>query len=222
MRIHRPRFPALLITLPAILFAVTLGAQNGDQLAAGLAENARLLHQYTFKQRIEIAYKGEDRTSRVIQVRFDSNGKRQFTVVSESGGGEEPKGLGARIIARKRNEMKEYAQRLTDLVEQYLPPDAEKLRPALASAERGRAEKGISMTMKNYYQQGDSFSVVFNVAARKPQSMEIKTALDKDPIVINADFEDVSSGPSYPTLVKIQAPKKELEIRLTAYDFKKL
>jgi hypothetical protein len=221
MRIHRPRFRALLIALPAILFAATVGAQNGDQLAANLAENARLLHQYTFKQRIEIAYKGEDRTSRVIQVRFDSNGKRQFTVVSESGG-EEPKGLGARIIARKRNEMKEYAQRLTDLVEQYLPPDPDKLRPALASAERGRAEKGISMTMKNYYQQGDSFSVVYNIAERKPQSMEIKTALDKDPIVINADFEDASTGPSYPSLIKIQAPKKELEIRLTAYDFKKL
>jgi hypothetical protein len=141
-------------------------------------------------------------------------------VVSESGG-EEPKGLGARIIARRRNEMKDYAQKLTDLVQEYLPPDPEKLRSALASAETVRVEKGLSVTMKDYYQKGDVFAWVVNPAARRPQSIEVKTALDKDPIIVNADFDEGSNGPLYPSLIKIQAPKKELEIRLSAYDFKK-
>jgi hypothetical protein len=114
--------------------------------------------------------------------------------------------------------MKEYAQRLTDLVEQYLPPDPEKLRMELRTAELGKAGNGISVNLKNYVKTGDLFALTLDPKTRKPQKIVIDTLLDRDPILVSADFSVAPNGASYPSLMKIESKKKDLEIRISAFD----
>src|ERR1700674_1272094 len=212
----------LFSTVPAFLVAGLLSAQNGDKLAAGMAENAKRLHQYTYKQRTEVIYKGEDRIVRLNQMRFGPDGKRQATLISQTGGAAgEATGLGHRIIKKKREEMKEYVDRLSALVENYLPPDPEKLRKALPTAEIAQAGTAFSLTMKGYLTNLDSLAMLIDPATRKLKEIDLKTALDKDPISVTAEMASTPDGPDYPSLLKIKAPAQKLEIHMSAYDFVK-
>ena len=140
-----------------------------------MAENAKLIRQYTFKLRTEIAYKGQPTAVRINQVRFGPDGKREMTVISQSADTAAARGLGKAEIAKKRDELKEYGDRVTELVEMYLPPDPAKLREALAKAELGASGNSLSLVMKNYLKPGDSVSVVADPASRKLQRFELKT-----------------------------------------------
>src|SRR5215469_11732418 len=126
--------------LPALFLVGQLYSQenSGDNaLAAGMAGNAKLLWQYTYKQRTEIKFKGEGRFVRINQVHFDPNGKPQMTLVSQSGGGAQPSGIAKAIIEQKVHELQEYGNRINALVENYFPIDPQKLAAALQKAELG-------------------------------------------------------------------------------------
>ena len=77
----------LFTTVPALLVAGLLSAQNGERLATVMAENAKRLHQFTYKQRTEVLYKGEDKLVRISEIHFGPDGKRQPTLISQTGGG---------------------------------------------------------------------------------------------------------------------------------------
>jgi hypothetical protein len=78
------RFTILLASVCSFVLIPTAGGQPaGDKIAANTAENAKLLRQYTWKQRTAVKYKGEEKFVRVKQVKLDPDGKRQETVLSE-------------------------------------------------------------------------------------------------------------------------------------------
>jgi hypothetical protein len=210
----------LFTTAPALLVAGLLSAQNGDKLATVMAENAKRLHQYTYKQRTEVLYKGEDKIVRLNAVRFGPDGQRQATLISQTGG-EEATGLGHRIVNKKRAEVKEYVDRLSALIENYLPPDPEKLRKALTTAEIVPAGSALTLTMKGYLKSGDSLALFVDTATRKVKRVDLKTALDKDSISVTAEMASIPDGPDYPGLIKIKVPPKNLEINISASDFVK-
>jgi hypothetical protein len=198
-----------------------LFAQDAASMASTMAENAKLLRQYTYKQRTEVIYKGEGKLTRIAQVHFSPDGKRELTVISQTGG-EPATGLGHRLIEAKRQEMKDYADRISALVENYLPPDPERLRVGIAKAELGASGNLMTLTMKNYFKSGDGFSLAVDPDTRKLQRFEIKTTLDKDPVSVTSEMKSVPSGPSYPASTKVKAPAKSLEIDISQYDFMKL
>jgi hypothetical protein len=196
-------------------------AQPGQQLTGAMAENNKILRQYTYKQRTEVLLNGESRMTRINQVHYDAAGKRQLTLISETGG-EEAHGLGSRIINKKREEMKDYVMRLTALVEQYFPVDADKLRSMIPNAEIGPAANNLmSVRIRNFLKKGDSVTLMVDPGTRKLSRLELNTNLDKDSISMTTDLTTAASGPSYPSLTTIKAPAKNLEIRISSYELQK-
>jgi hypothetical protein len=106
--ISRPAIFVAAISFVAAGFPA-LFAQDGSNLAAKMAENARLLRRYTFKQRTEVFYNGERQLDRVTQIHFGPDGRREQTVVSETGPSYAPD-LGD---GSQRAEIKRYAERVT-------------------------------------------------------------------------------------------------------------
>jgi hypothetical protein len=217
------RFTLLLASVCSLVLIPSAGAQPaGDKIAANTAENAKLLRQYTWKQRTAVKYKGEEKFVRVKQVKRDPDGKRQETVLSEKTE-KPPSGPIRRAIAdRKRTEMKDYVDNLVAFIESYLPPKPEKLKAALATAQIGAVGNAMGLTMKNYQQQGDTMTIGFDSATRRMLRLELDTKLENDPITVTVDMSAVANGPSYPAQTKIKVPTKDLEVDVTEFDFMKL
>lgn len=210
------------LLIPALFLAGQLQAQEGgDALATGMAANAKLLQQYTYKQRTEIKFKGEGRFVRINQVHFDANGKQQSTLVSQTGGGAQPSGFAKALIEQKVHELQEYGSRIGVLVENYFPIDPQKMTAALQRAELGGAGESVSLIVKNYAVPGDVMSVIVDPINKKLRKFELKTLLDKDPVNIVADMNTIPKGPVYPSFIKVKAPAKDLEIDISQYDYMK-
>ena len=222
MKLSRITF--LFALVPSLLLIPTAGAQTtGDKIAANTAENAKLLHQYTWKQRTAVKYKSEEKFVRVKQVRFDPDGKRQDTVLSEKAE-KPPSGPVRRAIAEhKRAEIKDYVDnKLYAFIESYLPPKPEKLKPALATAQIGAVGNAMGLTMKNYQQAGDTLTIAFDSVARKMLRLQLDSKLEGDPVSVTVEMGAVPNGPSYPAQTKIKIPAKDLEVDITEFDFMKL
>jgi hypothetical protein len=210
------------ILIPALFLAGQLSAQDGGNvLATNMAANAKLLEQYTYKQRTEIKFKGEGRFVRVNQIHLDANGKLQKTLVSQTGGGAQPSGIAKALIEKKRQELMDYGSRINMLVENYFPIDPQKLGAALKRAELGGNGNTVSLIIRNYYEQGDTMSIIVDPINKKLQKFELTTTLDKDPVSVTADMNTIPKGPIYPSFIKVKAPAKDLEIDISQYDYVK-
>jgi hypothetical protein len=210
--------------VPALFLAGQLYSQQnsgGDALAGGMAANAKLLRQYTYKQRTEIKFKGEGRLVRIHQVHFDANGKPEMTLVSQTGGGSQPSGIAKAIIEKKKQELEEYGKRITALVDNYFPIDPQKMAAALQKAELGGTGNTVSLVIHNYFEPGDAMSVIVDPINKKLQKFELKTLLEKDPVTVTADMNTIPKGPVYPSFIKVKAPAKDLEIDISQYDYMK-
>jgi hypothetical protein len=210
--------------IPALFLLGQLHSQEnsgGDALTTGMAANAKLLEQYTYKQRTEIKFKGEGRLVRINQVHFDANGKPQMTLVSQTGGNAQPSGLAKALIEKKRQELQEYGNRITALVEHYFPIDPQKMAAALQKAELGGTGNSVSLVIRNYFEPRDVMSVIVDPINKKLQKFELKTFLEKDPVTVTADMNTLPKGPVYPSFIKVKAPAKDLEIDISQYDYVK-
>jgi hypothetical protein len=207
--------------IPALFLAGQLYAQEGgDALSAGMAANAKLIQQYTYKQRTEIKFKGEARFVRINQVRFDANGKPQATLISQTGGAQ-PSGIAKTLIEQKVHELQDYGNRIGVLVEDYFPIDPQKMAAALQRAELGGSGESVSLIVKNYALPGDVMSVIIDPINKKLRKFELKTLLDKDPVNITAEMNTLPKGPIYSSFIKVKAPAKDLEIDISQYDYVK-
>ncbi|MBA3913977.1 MAG: hypothetical protein H0X25_09030 [Acidobacteriales bacterium] len=221
----------LAVGLLTVSGGMLLRAQEGPAagLASGVAENSAKLKQYTFKQKVEVYMKGELRKTSVSQVRYDSTRQRVATPIaspdeeaSARGGGRRG-GMLARRVAEKKEEMKDYIERMIGLMGQYLPPNADKIKSDISRAEFSMPESGeAKVTIPNYLKQGDSLSMTFNREEKRLSTININSKLDDDPITVAVNFQRLpNQGPNYPAMTNVNSPAKNIELRISTYDYQK-
>ncbi len=240
-----------MILFAAIFAALFLGiipARAEQNSAETVAENANELHGYVFKERMEVKHNGQDIAVRVSEVRFDSEGHRQATVISEThqdgktdqdrtgqildkiGDNSRPVAIAGKLrnaIANKKQEKtkekaKEYVDQLKSLLAEYMQHDPEKLRADAANAEHSQEGDNLRLTIKNYIKSGDSVSLIVSPADRKLKRIEVQTTLENNPVSVVAEMAWLpNGGPRYASLTKITSPQKDLELDISRYDFMK-
>lgn len=219
-----------------ILLAIGIGAQAQQPdlaaLMAGMAANGAQLRQYTFKQRTEAYYKDELKNVRVDEVHYSLAGERVSIPLEEQK--EQPQQpprplrlhpaarLVSNRIERKQAEIKDYVERLLSLAGRYLSPEQAKLQAALANAQislpAGGAEVRISLL--GFIKPGDSLTMSFDSATRRPTRSEARTSLDDKPVTIAVTFDAVHSGPNYPARIVVTLDSEQLEVRMLTYDYR--
>src|SRR6516165_7656118 len=126
--------PALLVLAGGIRFVPTIAAQNQEmqervaELKQAAAQNKQALEQYTWVEQISISLKGEQKKQEHFQVRLGPDGKPQKTSLDPPPAPPEHEGrLKKHVVEKKKEEYKEeykeYADRIKELIQQYLPPD---------------------------------------------------------------------------------------------------
>jgi hypothetical protein len=230
------KWPALLLAA----FALTAGSlgsgQQKEQFAQAQKDNAAALRQYTWKTRTEIKMKGESKSVKLEQVRYDLDGKLEKTPIDGSPAppaqeeaakrGRRGGKLKEKVIEKKKDEFAELLKNLGQLVASYahMPPD--KMQAFAANAtltpNQGDQKDQLLIQGKNVLQAGDTMSVWVDPKSYLFRGVEIQTSFEEKPVHFKGDFQPLTSGPTYPARLVLEYPDKEVELIVENYDYQKL
>jgi hypothetical protein len=216
-----------------LIFTVALASQayaqmTGGDFAAKMAENTTKLKQYTYTQKTQVYLKGELRKTKLSQVHFDPTTGEKVVVPMDSSDAEQQPDEGrggrlrARIVEKKRDEMKEYVERLVGLMHQYLPPNPDRIKAAMPHAQiTPPADGSAKIALSDYLKPGDTETFSIGSESKRLDQIAIKSSLDDDPVSFIVNFARLPDDTNYPSMTTIKSEAKGLEIRVTTSDYHK-
>ena len=165
----------LAVIVPAIAQSgAGAGAELQQKVAAvkqSVAENQQKLHQYQWTETTQLTLKGDAKPPSQAACQYGPDGKVQKTPLSPpppppSGGKMKQK-----VIANKKEEMKDYMGQVKTLLALYVPPDPQQMQQALQSGKASlipNASSGVvQIAFKDYALAGDQITISFNTAAKR-------------------------------------------------------
>jgi hypothetical protein len=223
------KWKATLASAVGALLVMAAAAQSpANSVIEGMAANNKQLRQYTYKQRSETYHQGELKNTTVDEIHYNPLGERVGIPIDQHQAAPEApsRGPGHRLIAKKiekeKEEMKDYIDRLKALAERYPGTDSGKLKDAIAKAEiiTGGGSGLTRIRMRDYVKPGDSMTMSFDQATKRPVKTEISTFLDGGPVSIVVAFDQIPDGPNYPSRIVITSATKQIEIRVFTYEYR--
>ncbi|HEX5732092.1 MAG TPA: hypothetical protein VF131_04575 [Blastocatellia bacterium] len=211
-----------------MLFAtVAISSQMDQNFARAQQQNAQALRQYKWKSRTEIQKGGETKNVQVNLMRYAANGSVEKTLVSSTLQQNLPtRGIRGLIAQKKKDDFMETLDSLAKLAKSYseLPP-AEMHRfmaAATVTPEMGSEQKLIRISGGNVLQPGDSMTLWVDAVTRKLRRVEVQTTLEKKPVRVVSDFQDLPAGPNYMARSTVDYPSKELTLITENFDYERV
>ena len=229
------------VALPALLALAGLSrsdaAQNPEMqekvadVKEAVAMNKQALAQFTWVEQVTISLKGEQKKQEHFQVRLGPDGKQQKTSLdpppSDSGGREGR--LKKRIVEKKKEEYKEYADNIKALIQQYVPPEKDLIEQArqkgnIMLGPAAGAQGQYKLVLSNYVKQGDNMTLVFDKAQKGIVSLTIATYLSdpSDAVNVNVQFSRIPNGPNHVSAETINGVSKQLTIAIQNSNYQQL
>jgi hypothetical protein len=220
------------------MFALDVRAQNPElqqkiaEVKQAMATNKQMLAQFSWTEQDVISLKGEEKKEELFNVHLGPDGKPQKTPVdpnSMSDDDRKRRGLRGRIIEKKTEEYKEYAESIKTLIQQYVPPDKDKLQQAyqqgnvMIGGEAGNPGE-YRLVISNYVKQGDTMTLVMNKAQKDLVSLSISTYLSdpSDAVKVNVQFDRIPGGPNHISSETINGVSKQLTIAIQNSNYQQL
>jgi hypothetical protein len=238
------RFNTIATSLAALCFAAALAQQpetaKQEKIAAlkqSLAKNQAALKQYTWTETTQISLKGEVKKQEQKQCQYGPDGKVQKTPMAggspgqeqqqQGGGGRREGRMKKHVVEKKVGEMKDYMQRVAALVHEYVPPDPQKIQAAHAAGNVTvtPAQPVSTITIKDYLKQGDSVTLGFDTAAKQLATYNVASYLDNpkdDAVKLAVNFARLPDGTNYAQQTVLDATGKQIQVKVTNSDYKKL
>lgn len=227
----------LSVLLCCALIPPNLDAQKPEiqqrlaELKDSMARNKQELAHYSWTEQDIISLKGEDKKEELFQVQLGPDGKPQKTSLDPNAMSDEERhrrGLRARIVEKKKEEYKEYADSMKNLMQQYLPPDKDLLEQAY---QRGNVMIGpagvpneVRLVITNYVKPQDSMTLVFDKQQKRVLSMNISSYLEdpNDAVKLNVEFSTLPDGTNHVSSLVIDGASKQLSVAMTNSNYEKL
>jgi hypothetical protein len=210
------------LAVPALRAQSPEMQQRVAEVKESMAVNKQLLAQYTWMEQDIISIKGEQKKEELYNVQLGPEGQPQKTPVDPSSMSDDERkrrGLRGRIIEKKIEEYKEYADQIKSLVQQYVPPEKEMLQQAYQQGNVmmgpvGGAPGEYRLVITNYVKQGDSMTLVMNKEQKSLVSLSISTYLSdpSDAVRVNVQFARIPNGPNHVATETIDGVSKKLTI----------
>ena len=178
--------------------------QKIAELKQAAAQNQQPLAQFTWTETDTIILKGEQKKQEHFQVRLGPDGKPQKTPLDAQAAPAAPSGGRVKQHAgeKKKEEYKDYADQIKALIQQYLPPDKEKLETARQNGNITVGSAGepdqYQAVISNYVKQGDKMTLVMDGTRKNIVRLSIASYLDdpKDAVIVDAEFSPIPGGPN--------------------------
>jgi hypothetical protein len=227
-----------------IATAILAGAQNPEvqQKLAALKEssaaNKKALATYTWQEQDTISLKGEVKKQESYQVRMGPDGKPQKTPLNaapaqqpqtaEPSGGRRGGRLKEKVVENKKEEYKEYADKIKELAASYAAMDPAKLQQAAQSGNLklgpGATADEVQLAITNYLKPNDAMTISIDKAAKAIQSIQIASYLDSpsDAVKIALQFAKLPDGTNYTSSTTLDGVSKQLNVKVVNSNYTKI
>ncbi|MGA9587556.1 MAG: hypothetical protein WBQ95_19655 [Terracidiphilus sp.] len=210
-------------------FVCTANAQSPEmqqriaEIKQATAKNKQSLMSYSWTEQDTISLKGEVKKVQHYQVRLGPDGKPQKTSLDPPEDAAPPSGgrLKQHVVAKKKEEYKDYAESMKALAQQYAPPDPAKIQQAAA---QGNISLGtvagspslVQLVIKNYVKPGDSMTLVFDKEQKSIVRVQIASYMDdpKDAMNLTVNYSKLPDGTNHIDSVVIDGVSKQLNVAI--------
>ena len=194
------------------------------------AENNKKLAQYTWKQKVEVLKGGDVKKTIIYQIAIGPDGKQQKTDISPAGEQKKRRG-GKRMqkkIAKKVDELKDYAERMMSLVGHYSKPDPSRLQEQFkagkGSMTMGPGEGIVNLTIADLYKPGDTMTISIDKTVEAIRKVTAASYLDgpDDAVDLSINFyNNLPDGTNYLGLMTVDGKKEKLTLKVQSYEHAK-
>jgi hypothetical protein len=214
---------ALAVTaLSFVGLATPQGAPSPEQRVAALKqsiqESQAQLRKYEWIQTTIVSLKGDEKNRKQERCYYGADGTVQKVLLDDQSAAPPQGGrLKQRIVANKKEDMKEYMDAAVSLIEQYVPPkpadiDSAKTRQTIAirPGQGGR----VRVAFTDYIKPGDQLAVDVDGAANRVLGVSVNTYLDtaQDAVTLAVGFRTLPDGTSYAAQTTLTAPAKNITV----------
>jgi hypothetical protein len=209
--------------------AIAQNSELQEKVAAvkqSTAENKQKLQQYQWIETTQLTLKGDLKPSSQNLCRYGPDGQVQKNLVSPPP--EPPSGgrMKQKIIAKKKEEMKDYMGDVKALLSQYVPPDPQKMQLAYQAGKVSLNPAGgvVNLIFKDYAQPGDQMTLRFDPAAHKITSLSVNSYLGeaKDAVTLQVQMASLPDGTNYAQQTVLNATAKKLVVTTTNSNYQHL
>ncbi|NYF91171.1 hypothetical protein RBB79_16265 [Tunturiibacter empetritectus] len=226
------RHPAVLVTAALLASLLSATAANGQALGdlqakmaalkQSTAENQQKLHHYRWLETTQLTLKGEAKPATQAMCQYGPDGKVEKAPMSPQRQ-EAPSGgrFKQRIIAKKKEEMKDYMGQVKILLAMYVPPDAQRMQQAFQEGKvsiNPSPDSGIAkIVFKDYAQPGDQMTISFDTSDKKISALNVNTYMDepKDVVTLAVRFASLPDNTNYVERSVLDATAKKLQVTTT-------
>jgi hypothetical protein len=222
---HAPR----IIAVAALAFHAFATSAQGNvaqsaaqtvQVMQTRAQNAALLKQYTWNERIDFMVNGQQKDLRIDLVNFGPDGKLQRTVLNDQSSPLPGGFFRRRIAENKKKDMEKYIQGLSALLHQYTLPTPGAVLNFLDAATTVPAPGGqLMITGQSVVQPGDTLTIWIDATTRKTKRFAVTTAFQGNPTTMTATFNSLPNGLNYPAYAEVTVPAKGYDMLLQNFDY---
>jgi hypothetical protein len=234
----RTTLPVLFVLLVGAVFLRPANAQNQElqqrvaEIKQSAAKNKQALAQYTWAEQVTISLKGEQKKQEHFQVQTGPDGKPQKTSLDPPADtSSAPKGgrLKQHVVAKKKEEYKEYADQMKALAQQYVPPDKELLQQAyekgnITLGPAASAPNELQLVIHNYLKPQDSLTLVFDKTQKELLQIKIASYMDdpKDAMNLTVQFSRLPDGTNHVSNMVIDGVSKQLNVAIQNSNYQHL
>ena len=214
MKYPRGTIATILVICAAVPVAMLVAEPATSRaLLVSMAMNAKRMTQYEWKQRVTVIHRGKSAEPMIDQVRFDSSGQMQRTVISAP----EQKQMGG-IRGRVAANVKENVKGIMQLAGQYNKP--QQMMEAVKKAQitpGGGSE--LQVLSSGLIKPDDSMTMLVDATTHLAKHVDIRTNYEGAPMTIAQDYGPVPDGPNVMKSMKVSVPQKEIAVSVDSYDF---
>jgi hypothetical protein len=222
-------------------FVLTLGSfhlrAQGDlqgqiaELKEATVRNKQALAQYSWQETVKIILKGEEKRTEHFEVRQGPDGKPVKTSLDPAEAPQAPSGsrLKQRVVAKSKEEYREYADHMNELAGHYVPPEKDAIQDAYAKGNIAIIPGGglpgeVKIVIHNYYKPGDTVTLRFDKNQKQLQAISVASWMDdpKDAMNLTVAFAKLPDGTNHVSTVSVEGVSKQLTVNTTNADCQRL
>lgn len=232
-----------LIALLSFCLVLPAAAQEPAAPAAGTKDHATAvkeslqksmaaLRQYQWVETTAVSMKGEEKSRDQKNCYYGADGKVQKTPVAAAPApakdDKRSRGVKARVVENKTEEISDAVKEAIGLVKQYVPPDPARIQ---AAKDAGRVSVTppdpagqVRLVIKDYLKPGDSLTLDANAATDRISGVTVATFTEKakDAVGLKVAFGAFADGTVYPSKIQLDVAAQNLAIAIENSGYKKV